>query len=302
MAFGIDPKVDYAFKNLFGSPANTFILIDLLNAVLQLDRPITDVVIQNPFGSKATDADKLYVVDVLASDDRGWQFLVEMQMVPRFEFRDRVMYYWARHFSAQLAAGEGYDELKPVFMINFVNGSVFPEIAGHHSTFHVREARQPDVRMTQLLEIHFVELTKFGKGLPDLRDAMDQWCYLLRHGEYLEPATMPPELQSEPVRRAVEALDTMKQINEHRILYEARHKAALDALASQWTEEKVLEKGEAIGILKGKLMALLQIRFGDAGVPLADRVRAVRHRYELERLERVLADATTLAEFEKAFP
>jgi PD-(D/E)XK nuclease family transposase len=32
---GLDPKVDYAFKKVFGSEANTPILLDLLDAVLK---------------------------------------------------------------------------------------------------------------------------------------------------------------------------------------------------------------------------------------------------------------------------
>jgi hypothetical protein len=35
MILGIDPKVDYAFKRLFGREQNVALLISLLNAVLQ---------------------------------------------------------------------------------------------------------------------------------------------------------------------------------------------------------------------------------------------------------------------------
>ncbi|MBI4861517.1 MAG: PD-(D/E)XK nuclease family transposase, partial [Candidatus Riflebacteria bacterium] len=36
MRLGIDPKVDFAFKWLFGSEANKPLLVHLLHAVLQL--------------------------------------------------------------------------------------------------------------------------------------------------------------------------------------------------------------------------------------------------------------------------
>ena len=51
MVPGIDPKVDYAFKRLFGSPANSSLLISLLNAVLAFPaaRQIASVEILNPF-------------------------------------------------------------------------------------------------------------------------------------------------------------------------------------------------------------------------------------------------------------
>jgi hypothetical protein len=43
---GIRPTVDFAFKKVFGSPENT---AALLNAILELPRPIVAVEIQNPF-------------------------------------------------------------------------------------------------------------------------------------------------------------------------------------------------------------------------------------------------------------
>jgi len=41
MPLGIDPKVDFAFKLVFGSPDHTRIAIHFLNAVLNLPQPIT---------------------------------------------------------------------------------------------------------------------------------------------------------------------------------------------------------------------------------------------------------------------
>ena len=35
MSTGIDPKVDYVFKKIFGSEVNISILLDILNAVLR---------------------------------------------------------------------------------------------------------------------------------------------------------------------------------------------------------------------------------------------------------------------------
>ena len=49
MALGIKPTVDFAFKKIFGSPENVRALIGLLNAILRLPSPITDVEILNPF-------------------------------------------------------------------------------------------------------------------------------------------------------------------------------------------------------------------------------------------------------------
>ena len=80
MMLGVDPKVDYAFKRLFGTPANVFLLIDLLNAVLNLlyGRQIATLEIQNPFNDKEFTNDKLSVVDIKPRDQEGRLFNIEM--------------------------------------------------------------------------------------------------------------------------------------------------------------------------------------------------------------------------------
>ena len=58
MPLGIRPTVDFAFKKIFGTPENRQALIGLLNAVLQLPRPIEDVQILNPFSYQEFAEDK----------------------------------------------------------------------------------------------------------------------------------------------------------------------------------------------------------------------------------------------------
>jgi hypothetical protein len=70
MVPGIDPKVDYVFKILFGSEANKSLLIHLLNAVLKPPpgQQIVAVEILNPFNDKETLDDKLSILDIKARD------------------------------------------------------------------------------------------------------------------------------------------------------------------------------------------------------------------------------------------
>ena len=55
---GIDPTNDYVFRLLYGDPANLDLLIHLLNVILQLPSPITDVEILNPFVEQEFEHDK----------------------------------------------------------------------------------------------------------------------------------------------------------------------------------------------------------------------------------------------------
>ena len=70
---GIDPKVDFAFKWLFGKIANVALLIDLLNAVLKptLEHRIVALEILNPFNEKDALDDRLSILDIKAREGLG---------------------------------------------------------------------------------------------------------------------------------------------------------------------------------------------------------------------------------------
>ena len=51
MPLGIRPTNDFAFKKTFGTAENKLALISLLNAILDLQPPIVDVTLENPYTS-----------------------------------------------------------------------------------------------------------------------------------------------------------------------------------------------------------------------------------------------------------
>ena len=95
MILGIDPKVDYAFKKLFGSEANKLLLLALLNAVLRafIAAPIDDLDILNPFNDKDILDDKLSILDIKARDRNGHLYNIEMEMAAAKAYPKRILYY-----------------------------------------------------------------------------------------------------------------------------------------------------------------------------------------------------------------
>jgi predicted transposase/invertase (TIGR01784 family) len=130
---GIDPKIDYAFKKVFGSEANADLLRDLLESVLGF--PVSAVEIINPFNEKDTPDDKLSIVDVKARDATGKLFDVEMQLYANLSLVPRLIYYWAKLYSGQLGEGQDYGELRPTYLIFFLDGKLSrlaPDVYHHH--------------------------------------------------------------------------------------------------------------------------------------------------------------------------
>src|SRR2546428_1726884 len=134
MILGIDVKVDYAFKHLFGREATRPILIDVIDSVLNPPpgHHIRDIELLNPFNPMEALDDKLSILDIKARDQTGRQFNVEMQMLAVPYYEKRIVYYSCKLHQQQLHKGEDYFELRPTISINFLNHVWFPRVQDDH--------------------------------------------------------------------------------------------------------------------------------------------------------------------------
>jgi predicted transposase/invertase (TIGR01784 family) len=64
----ISPKVDFAFKKLFGSEENKDLLMALLNAIIAPENPIVNLELKNPYNLADYQAGKMSILDIKASD------------------------------------------------------------------------------------------------------------------------------------------------------------------------------------------------------------------------------------------
>jgi predicted transposase/invertase (TIGR01784 family) len=229
MILNIDPKVDYAFKHLFGRDVNRPLLIDVIDSVL---RPaagyrIRDLDLLNPFNPKEAFDDKLSILDIKARDQSGRQFNVEMQMLAFRYYEKRILYYWSRLHQQQLHEGQDYLELKPTISISFLDHVLFPEVPDYHLRFRLLEESR-HFPFTPDLELHILELPKFTKSAEQLEGTLEIWLYFLRHAEKMDTEALPAALRQPLIVRAFEELKVLTQNDIERERYEARRKAQLD--------------------------------------------------------------------------
>ncbi len=229
---GIDPKVDYAFKRLFGREQNRALLIHLIDSVL--DPPqgeeIREIQILNPFNEKEAPDDKWSILDIKARDAQGRQFNVEMQMLAGHPYKHRSLYYWSRLHQEQLREGEDYNLLRPTISISFVNTVLFPAVPEYHLCFRLLDDRH-HLRYTDDLVMHLVELPKFSRAPEQLSGRLDAWAYFLRHAETLDTDALPDRLNIPPIKDALEELRMLTHDEREHYKYEDRRKGQLDALS-----------------------------------------------------------------------
>jgi predicted transposase/invertase (TIGR01784 family) len=269
---GIDPKVDFAFKLVFGSPDHTNITIHFLNAVLNFDPPITSVEILNPLQGKDHSEDKLIVLDVLAVDELGRRFNIEMQTTLPSDLAKRLTYYNCVNYVRQLNEGERYFELRPSICICVLDRVLFRYVDEFHLSHRLR-CDQTDLVFSDDLVFHTLELPKYQVDRDNviLNDPLSKWLYFLKYAKQLDSNELAEQLVDDEYREALGVLNMISQSPQDRQFYEARMKFLHDAEArlifarseghAEGRAERQAEartEGQTEGIVAAKIQFLQQ--------------------------------------------
>jgi predicted transposase/invertase (TIGR01784 family) len=245
-----DPRVDYAFKHVFGQAQSKSALMSLLDAVLQppAGQSIASLELLNPFNDKQALDDKLSVLDIKARDESGRHFNIEMQMLAYGAFRQRALYYWARLHQAQLWEGDDFRVLRPTIAVCFVDTPLFSDLDDYHLIFELRERRHQTL-FTDQMTVHILELPKFKKAVEQVTTPLDRWLYFLRHALELDADALPDSLDVPELRWALGDLIMISQREPDRELYESRQKMQRDIYTALAEKEEI---GEARGLERGR--------------------------------------------------
>src|ERR687885_2871077 len=183
----INPKTDFAFKKIFGSEQSKDILISFLNAILYNGNPtIEDLEILNPYLAPKIRGIKDTYLDVKARITGNKTVIIEMQVLNVEGFEKRILYNAAKAYSLQLDQGEDYTLLNPVIALTITDFEMFPNLDRVISRFVLKEKEFLVDYLIYDIELVFVELTKFSKGLEELETLTDKWIYFLKTARNLE--------------------------------------------------------------------------------------------------------------------
>ena len=285
----LDPKNDFVFKRLFADAPD--LLAALINAVRSGDPPVQVVEVLNPRIDPAEFFGKYIVLDILAEDEHGRRYNIEMQVRRERAWSERSVYYLARTFVQPLRAGGEYETLKPAIGIHLLDFDLFPDPSQAHWCFEMRDRHQPSVTLGEELQLNLIELPKADRaGLAG--GALAAWVEFLEHWQEEERMA---EIDYPPVQQA------LKRIRRLSADEEAQHYAMMRerAVHTEVTELRgALEDGLAQGLTEGKralFASLLEQRFG----PLLDAQRDLIRSASPSRIEswsRLLFEARSVDE------
>ena len=243
----LDPKMDFVFKNIFGSEKNPNILISFLNATLKPKDLITSVEIKNTDLNKGYIEDKFSRLDVKATTSNNEIINIEIQLKNEYNMIKRSLYYWSKLYSEQLHEGEDYSILKRTICINILNFK-YLKTRKFHSGYRLKEIYSNE-ELSDVAEIHFIEIPKLEEG-SDEKDMLVAWIEFLKDPESEKVRSL--EMSIDEIRQAKDELIRMSNDDTQRELYEMRAKTLKDKISAlNEAERKGMQKGMQKGIKEG---------------------------------------------------
>jgi predicted transposase/invertase (TIGR01784 family) len=106
--------------------------------------------------------DKSSVMDLRAETNNGTKVNIEVQLREVGNMDKRSLFYWSREYGKNIQAGDEYDDLPRVITINIVDTEFLP-IDRVHASFHLWEDDDKDYMLTDVMEIHFIDMVKFRR-------------------------------------------------------------------------------------------------------------------------------------------
>ena len=244
----INPFTDYGFKRLFGEEPNKDLLMDFLNELLKDQAgKITDLSYLPNEKLPISVGDRRAIFDIYCTNEKGEQFIVEMQKAEQKFFKDRTIFYSTFPIQEQARNQDRFwtFELKAVYTIGILD-FVFEESDPGKFRHDVKLTEQETKKVFyDKLTFIYLEMPKFNKTEKELETRFDKWMFVLKNLPKLD--RIPVELKEKIFLKLFETAEIAKLKPDEYKQYEASVNAYRDIFNIKNT---YFEKGEKKGEIK----------------------------------------------------
>ncbi|MGV8983117.1 Rpn family recombination-promoting nuclease/putative transposase [Clostridium sp.] len=243
----LKPLNDFIFKKTFGEEETKDNLIALLNAILSKkdrDKLVTLEIVENKELTPELIGDKTGIIDVRAKTADGTQLEIEVQLTNQHNMDKRTMWYWGEMFSEGIKKGDDYKNLTKVITINIVDFEYINIPNKFHTTFHLWEDGDKDYMLTDVVEIHFIEMAKFrkleNKNLKE--DKLQRWLSFLSEDISEKELGELMDMDAD-IKKAEEKIEYLSSDPKTLELYKARERSLHERanMLSSARDEKGIE-------------------------------------------------------------
>lgn len=193
--------------------------------------------------------DKASRLDVWAKTADGMQINIEVQLTNQRNMDKRTIFYWGKLFLEGIKQGEDYKNLAKVITVNLLDFE-YLKLDKFHTKYHLWEDEEKQYMLTDLIEIHLIELPKFMR----LKKKDLQGNPLHRWLKFLDQNASETELKElsemdQTIKNAEAKLEYLSSDAETIALYRARE-ATLHERANMINSAK--EEGREEGRIEGE--------------------------------------------------
>jgi predicted transposase/invertase (TIGR01784 family) len=247
----IDPRIDFAFKKIFGGEDTKDILMNFIEALLDLSdvRKLKDITIMDPFSSPRVKGLKMSIIDVKCTDLRGVTYIVEMQVKKTKAFFKRIQYNAAKTYANQIAKGEDYPRLNQVIAVTITGFTLFEDIDAYVTRHATKETETGKEYLSGII-YYVVELSKFNKQIETVDNLLDKWIWFIKYASEIEE--IPDNMKEEVFVHAFEKARVANMTPLELEYYDKASIAIADELgAIELAKEEGIQVGREEGIQAG---------------------------------------------------
>ena len=260
----LDPKVDLAFKRVFGEHAH--LLKSFLNALLPLPENAQIDSLEYLTPEQVPEVPGLFknsIVDVKCRDALGRTFIVEMQMLWSSSFEQRILFSASQAYVKQLRSGQDYAGLQPVYALALTNQIFDHASEQYYHHYKIVNLQNPQ-RVLKGLEFVFVELPKFFPKTRTGRLMQVKWLRFLsevgtRAGEVDSELSSDPDIAAALKLVEVAAYTESELEAYHSHMDKARIESTVITDAKAEGRAEGMAMGKAEGQAEGERAAAIRI-------------------------------------------
>ena len=265
-------RFDWAMKRLLRNKANFGVLEGLLTTLL--GRKIIINKLLESESNQEDEYDKQNRVDILAEDDSGQLFLIEVQNNTEYTYFQRMIFGTSKLITEYINRGEGYENVRKVYSVNIV---YFPLGHGtdyvYHGTTEFRGMHNGDIlelspfqqqrfsaeTVSDLYpEYYILKVNDFNKVATT---PLEEWIYYLHTGKVPESATASgltqvreqlklDSMSKKEIRSYYRYLDNLVILHDN--IFTSRDEAHFEGYV------KGLAEGRAEGYAEGKAEGIVE--------------------------------------------
>ena len=195
-------RFDWAMKRLLRQKANFGILEGLLTTLLGMKIHIKNMLESE--SNQDDENDKYNRVDMLAENDKGELFLIEVQNNTEYAYFQRMLFGTSKLVTEYIKKGEGYEKVRKIYSVNIV---YFALGKGTDIVYHGKTEFR-GIHNGDVLELSPFQKQKFSvDAVSDLypeyyilkvndfnrvaKNSLEEWVYYLNTGDVPQGAKAP---------------------------------------------------------------------------------------------------------------